>query len=77
MLIRDERRAGFFTGFVGSGSKILNTRFRAGFVLAPGSGYPDENPEIFGFFYLKVKNGSQTEKSERLKIFSRNENLLR
>ena len=60
--------------FPGSGSKILNSGFRAGLVYAPGSGYPDENSEFFEFF-LRVKNGSQPAKSERLTKFSLNETI--
>ena len=55
---RDGRRAEFCPGFAnqpgnpgsgpGFGSKIVNSG--PGLILAPGSGYPDENPEFFGFF---------------------------
>ena len=61
--IRDGRRAGFFPGS-GPGS-----------FLPPGFGYPDENPEFFIFFYLKVKKGSQSAKLERLTKFSSNETI--
>ena len=48
-----------------------------GLFLAPGSGYPDGNPDFFNYFYLRVKNGSQSAKSERLSKLSLNETIER
>ena len=74
---RDRRRAGFCPGFAtrpgnpGSGSQILNSGFRAGLDFGSGFRVPGRKPGIFWiFFYLRVKNGSQPAKSERLTKFS-------
>ena len=57
----DGRRAGFFPGFatrpgnpgsgLGSGSKILNSGFRAGLVFGYGIRVPGRKPGIFRNFF--------------------------
>ena len=62
-LTRDWRRADFFFGFAGSGSKIPGSG--PGLFLAAGSGYPDENPEFFDFFSEKFRNSRTISKNIR------------
>ena len=61
--------------FYGFCDPTRNPGSRPSLFLAPGSRYPNQNPEFFGFLGFASKNSSQPVKSEMLTKFSLNETI--